>query len=140
MPSDSPPESPLPERFKLVVAAMRKKVLIVEDDNDFREMLSRLLELEGFNVVSVENCIKALTLFYTQHPSVVVTDLGLPDLSGFELIRWAREKREFADLPIIAISSLGKTHLRAALANGATEALDKTDDLDHLVNILAKVA
>jgi len=119
---------------------MRKKVLLVEDDDDFRDMLSRLLELEGFSVVSVGNCIKALSLFYTQHPNAVVTDLGLPDLSGFELIRWAREKREFADIPIIAISSYGRTHLRAALANGATEALDKTEDLDHLVNILARVA
>jgi CheY-like chemotaxis protein len=119
---------------------MRKKVLIVEDDAEFREMLSKLLELEGFKVVSVGNCIKAFSLFYTQHPSVVVTDLGLPDLSGFELIRWAREKQEFADLPIVAISAYGRTYLRAALANGATEALDKTDDLDHLIEVLDKVA
>jgi DNA-binding response OmpR family regulator len=119
---------------------MRRKVLIVEDDPEFREMLAKLLELEGFNVITVGNCIKAFSLFYTQHPNVVVTDLGLPDLSGFELIRWAREKKEFADLPIVAISAYGKTYLRAALANGATEALDKTDDLDHLVHVLDKVA
>ena len=119
---------------------MRGKVLLVEDDADFREMLGKLLELEGFKVVAVGNCIKAFSQFYTQHPNVVVTDLGLPDLSGFELIRWAREKQEFADLPIIAISAYGKTYLRAALANGATEALDKTEDLDHLVEVLDKVA
>jgi two-component system CheB/CheR fusion protein len=119
---------------------MAKRVLLVEDNPDFRYMLSRLLEMEGFTVIAVENSIKAFSLLYTQHPNVMVTDLGLPDISGLDLIAWVREKKEFEKLPIIALSGCGKPYLQAAIATGATKALDKTEDLEYLVQVLDRVA
>jgi DNA-binding response OmpR family regulator len=80
-------------------------VLVVEDDRDTRDMYETLLSAGGFWVMKVGDAVEAFAYAKEVHPDAVLTDLGLPGLSGgAELIRALRADPAFAFTPIIAIT------------------------------------
>ena len=80
------------------------RVLVVDDDPDAVESLGELLELEGHRVLQARDGRSALALLEAERPDALVCDLGLPDVSGHEVIRVARE-HGFA--PRVAVSMSG---------------------------------
>ena len=81
------------------------RVLLVEDDQTIAVPLLRGLEREGFTVVHVESGADARTALRGATPDVVLLDLGLPDIDGFEL---CRELRATSDVPIIVVTARGE--------------------------------
>ena len=82
------------------------RVLVVEDDADTLELHARLLEREGFEVLCASTAFEALTTARTEHVDVVVSDIGLPGVDGFALLRTLRKLRpELAEIPAIAITA-----------------------------------
>lgn len=81
---------------------MKKKILIIEDDNSIREMLTFALEIEGFSIESVENGLDGLTKSEDFDPDLILLDLMLPDINGFEVCKKIHEKR---DIPIIMVTA-----------------------------------
>lgn len=81
---------------------MKKKILIIEDDNSIREMLTFALEIEGFSIESVENGVDGLTKSEDFDPDLILLDLMLPDINGFEVCKKIHEKR---DIPIIMVTA-----------------------------------
>lgn len=78
------------------------RVLVVEDDQDLRDVLRALLEAEGYRVVEAETAARALIEARSNKPDVVLVDLGLPDRDGQTVVR---EIRQFAPVPIIVLSA-----------------------------------
>ncbi|MDO4847783.1 MAG: response regulator transcription factor [Clostridiaceae bacterium] len=83
-----------------------EKVLIVDDDLNICELLRLYLEKEGFETVSVNDGMLALDSFRSENPDIVLLDIMLPNLDGWQV---CREIRKFSDKPIIMLTAKGET-------------------------------
>src|ERR1044071_9481919 len=94
-------------------------ILILEDNADIRDLLTRLLEAEGFNVIATPDCAGGFEQLLKQQPDVVIADVMLPDYSGLQLIRWVRERASWDQTPVIAMTAFEPGYLTAATELGA---------------------
>ncbi len=78
------------------------RVLIVDDSRSFRQSLSRFLEMEGFDVVEAEDGPEGLAKCQSTEPDLVVMDINMPGMNGFEAIR---RLREFSIVPVLVLSA-----------------------------------
>ena len=83
----------------------RPLVLLVEDYDDTREMYREYLEFCGFSVLTARNGVEAIELATASHPDVVLMDLSLPIMDGWEATRRLKSSPETAALKIIALSA-----------------------------------
>lgn len=85
---------------------MRPRILVVEDDLLFRQMLTHWLEMEGYEPVLAENLEEAFMGIATEPlPDAVLLDIHLGEKSGLMLAQWARKQRHLAHLPIVAVTA-----------------------------------
>jgi CheY-like chemotaxis protein len=111
----------------------RSPVLVVDDDPDIRETLREVIEAEGFAVVCAADGQKAMeVLRQGVRPSLIVLDLMMPTMSGWEVLTALRAERAFADLPVAVISASGGR----APPPGATCSMRKPIDLDTLLDLV----
>ena len=89
-------------------------ILLAEDSSFYRTVEKNYLIQEGFAVIEAEDGQQALELLKTQPIDLLVTDIEMPNLDGFELTRELRASAEWSDLPIIAVTSLAKEEDREA--------------------------
>ena len=111
---------------------MSLRVLIVEDDPDSRFALSLLLELEGFEVITAEDGITALSLVDLFNPNLIITDICMPGMSGIELTRHIRAISKFDSIPIIAITAAAEQAQQSVLDAGACACFCKPLDIPSL--------
>lgn len=88
-------------------AGVRPLVLLVDDDRECREMYARFLREVGYQVAEAHNGNQALAKAVELAPALVVTDLALPGLDGYELTRLLRLAAPTSEVPIIAITGYG---------------------------------
>ena len=81
-------------------------ILIVEDDRDTREMLERFLELEGFTVRCAENGRAALDMLHREGACVILLDLMMPVMNGWELLQIVRDDAELCRIPVVVLSAM----------------------------------
>ena len=115
-------------------------VLVVEDDVMVRDSLAHILENEDFKVATAESSEEGFPLLYLYHPDVILIDMILPELGGLEFIRWVKDKAEFKNIRIIAMSGYDKNYLVAAILAGADAALHKPEDIDKVVEVIQEAA
>ncbi|MBF0144322.1 MAG: response regulator [Magnetococcales bacterium] len=82
-----------------------ESILVVDDEPQVRNVLKQLLEREGYEVSLADNGTSGLELFREQRPDLLITDVLMPEKSGFQLIRAC--KRDEPELPVIAITGGG---------------------------------
>ena len=80
-------------------------VLIVDDSSTLREMIAELLIKAGMNVVEAKDGSEAQEMIQASPPDLVVLDIVMPNMNGYELCRWIKNKVETKDLPVIICSS-----------------------------------
>ena len=114
-------------------------VLLVEDDPSLLDMLSKTLERAGFAVVTAVHGADALVQMRTLRADIVVADILMPQMDGFELIRTLRAK--WPQLPIVAMSGIEDTpnFRNLALKFGAKAALSKPVNRAHLVEVMREI-
>lgn len=84
------------------------KILIVEDDDFLRNLLTKKLKAEGHEVEQAESGEKGIEIIPQFQPDLILQDLLLPGMHGFEVISWIRrQKEDFSKTPIIILSNLG---------------------------------
>ena len=116
---------------------MRPALLLVDDDPTLLSVLSRRMAREGYEVVSAESGPRALQLLDQRWPSLLIIDLMMPGMDGFELC--ARVKR-IADLPIIVLSAVDASEAKVrALEEYAEDYVTKPFDPDELVARVQRV-
>ncbi len=86
---------------------MNKHVLIVDDSPTVRKFVSVSLSMQGFSVVVACDGMDALEKLPQSKFDLVITDLNMPNMDGFELIKALRENADYKDLPVIILTSLG---------------------------------
>ncbi len=119
------------------------RVLLVEDDEDSRELLDFVLQRCGAEVIAVASVAEAVALFERARPDVVVSDISMPDEDGYSLV--ARLRRHPAGggrtIPAVAVTGFAYEHHRQrAIAAGFQEHLTKPVDPDVLCESVARLA
>jgi two-component system CheB/CheR fusion protein len=119
--------------------AIRRRVLIVEDNDDAREMLKLLLEHEGHEVYEAVDGTEAVRAASRLHPDLALVDLGLPILDGYEVARFIR-RQDHQPQRLVALTGYGQVADRQrALEAGFDEHLVKPIDPDRLVELLQRL-
>src|SRR6266849_835090 len=104
-------------------------ILIVDDYEDNRQMMRKLLEMIGYLVLEADNGLDAVRLTQQERPTLVIMDLGLPLLSGMEAARMIPETPETSEIPIIVLSAYDAASARDdAIACGCNGYLTKPVD------------
>lgn len=117
----------------------RRRILVVEDNEDALQSLTMLLELDGHRVCPAANGAAALRLAREFRPDVALLDIGLPDMDGYELARRLREAPERHPLLLVAVSGHAQdSHRRRAKSAGFDHLLVKPVDSDELNRLLAE--
>src|SRR5260370_41757347 len=115
-------------------------ILIVDDYEDNRQMMRKLLEMIGYRVLEADNGLDAVRLTQQERPSLVIMDLGLPLLSGMEATRMIHDIPETGEVPIIVLSAYDAATVRDdAIACGCSGYLTKPVDyakLEKTIRIL----
>jgi CheY-like chemotaxis protein len=111
-------------------------VLIIEDDADLRDMMAQLLRLEGFDAMTAANGREALDYLRGHRPpTVILLDLMMPVMDGWQFRREQQRDAELADVPVIVLSALDQ----ARAADLATNAfLKKPLDFDRLLELVRR--
>jgi two-component system cell cycle response regulator DivK len=120
---------------------MSTKVLIVEDNEDYREMVVFYLKLKGFEVIIAEDGIEGVDLAISENPHIILMDLNLPLLDGWEATKIIKQNVATAHIPIIAVSANctgGKSD--KALAMGADGCVQKPIDIEILPDLILSYA
>jgi DNA-binding response OmpR family regulator len=94
-------------------ATDRKKVVVVEDDPDFQTLLGMMLAPGSMEVILAGSGDNGLAAIRAHHPDLVILDLMLPDMSGWQVFMTMREEADSAAIPVIILSSLGTRHDRS---------------------------
>jgi two-component system cell cycle response regulator len=109
-----------------VAALTAPIILVVDDDETSRKSLTRLLEREGYRVTVAHNGTEALQLAGALQPDLILTDLIMPGMDGYELCRQIRDHDELADVPLIIFTSLEDKDARVrGVEAGADDFLPK---------------
>ena len=111
-----------------------KRVLVVDDDASIRELLSTVLEDDGYEVVPAANGEDALAVCSRWRPDVIVLDLMMPVMDGWT---FAKRLRERDDIPIVVLSAANDLE-RHAKSVSAIEVIGKPFDLDQLIPKVAR--
>ena len=110
------------------------KVLVVEDNDESRELYVLVLTRAGFEVKEAIGGEEALQILDECDPDILITDLRTPSMSGIDLIRRIRSEEQWANLPIIAISAYSHDQLAHAALQGATRVLRKPFEPNRLLS------
>ena len=114
-----------------------KRILLAEDEVALRDFVSRNLRARGFEVLEASNGLEALALWEREDPHLLILDIMMPRMDGFESIRRIRQMPRRSGLPIVALTA--KTmpgDRKKCLDAGASDYLPKPVDIDQLVSVL----
>lgn len=115
----------------------KAKLLVIDDENRFRELLSRILALEGYEVAQAANANKAWELLKRTDIQIVLTDVRLPDANGIELLQRFREK--YPQLAVIVMTAQGSIQDGVqAMKLGAFDYLVKGEDNEQIIPIVER--
>nr|WP_320132252.1 response regulator [uncultured Holophaga sp.] len=115
------------------------RILLVEDNEMNRDVLSRLLKRRGYEMCFAEDGEVALRVASEQHPDLILMDISLPVMDGNEATRRLRADPCFATLPIIALTAHALASDREiAMAAGCTDYETKPIDFPHLLEKIAR--
>jgi signal transduction histidine kinase/ActR/RegA family two-component response regulator len=115
------------------------RVLVVDDNADAAQMLAALLEVQGHDVSVEYDARGALARAHDEHPDVLLLDIGLPDMDGYELARRLRAQPENAGATLVALTGYGQNQDREeAQQAGFDHYLVKPADLNEVNEVLAQ--
>jgi len=115
-------------------------VMVVEDFEDNRFMMRRLLETSGYHVLEAINGEEAVRIAEQERPDLILMDLSLPLLDGLAATRRIREHEGLRHVPIVAVSAHDTADFHAeALAAGCNDYVTKPIDFDQLESLLHRL-
>ncbi len=122
------------------------KVLVIEDDKFLRELINRKLQSKNFETVLAIDGETGLDLITKETPDIVLLDLILPGINGFEVLTKVKENEKIKDIPVIILSNLGqKDDIEKGMGIGAADYLVKahftpSEIIEKINQILAKTS
>ena len=112
-------------------------VLVVEDDPELNELVGAYVRIAGFGYQPALNGARAISLARQHPPALIVLDIMLPDLDGFEVCRQLKSSRETAKIPVLMLSALDREeHLQRGAQCGAVDYVVKPFDPERLMKAI----
>jgi DNA-binding response OmpR family regulator len=110
-----------------------KKVLVAEDDPDIRNLIVYSLQFAGFDVMEATNGIEAVTIAQAEKPDIILLDVRMPKMSGYEACAELKSEAATESIPIVFLSARGQeTEIKHGLELGAEEYIIKPFAPDEL--------
>ncbi len=110
-------------------------ILLIEDNQDVRENLTEMLNLNGFDVMEAENGMHGLDLMEEKLPDLILSDIMMPIMNGFEFLIILKEDKRTAEIPFVFVTAMiEKKEIEKAFAAGANDYITKPFDLSELIN------
>ena len=132
--TETEPASPPAER-------QAPPILVVDDSLTVRRLTQRFLERHGYQVLLAKDGQEALEVLEAHHPALILSDIEMPRMDGFELLRHLRARPQTRNLPVVMITSrLAEKHRQHAFELGATEYLGKPYQEEMLLALLDRYA
>ncbi|TXD46867.1 response regulator transcription factor [Polaribacter sp. IC073] len=111
------------------------KILIVEDTLTIREEVCDILEMEGYSVFQAINGKIGFEMSIKEHPDLIISDILMPSVDGFEMFNQLQSHKETSAIPLIFLSAKGeKEDIRIGMNLGAEDYLTKPINVNDLVN------
>ena len=113
------------------------KVMLVEDDNNLREIYEARLQAEGYTIVSAKDGEEALVVAKAEKPDLIISDVMMPKISGFEMLDILRNTPELRDVRVVMLTALGQTEDQSRASHlGADRYLVKSQvTLEDIVKV-----
>ncbi len=117
---------------------MAKTILYIEDNPDNRLLIKRVLEAEGYRILEAENGEDGVQQAVKFIPDLILLDINLPDIDGYEVTKRLRANPVLAEIPILAITAnVMKGDRERTLEAGCTGYIAKPVDVDALPKVIA---
>ncbi|HVH64764.1 MAG TPA: response regulator [Candidatus Acidoferrum sp.] len=118
---------------------MSQLILVVEDDPTMQKMAMKILRSRGFRAELAQNGREAVEKARSLKPGVILMDLSLPEMNGWEATRALKADPALAHIPVVAITAHAMVGDReTALAAGCTECLTKPYELEELISLVER--
>ena len=118
----------------------KKSILIVEDEADIREILSRTLRSAGYEVHEANHALGAICAMVRNGADLILTDIRMPVVDGLELVRELKSHEDTKHVPVVAITGFDTPEMRkAAMQAGCVGFITKPIDTTEFVNQIAEV-
>jgi len=119
-----------------------KKILIVEDDPDIIDILKVTLE-DKYKILEACNGIKAVNMVYEQNPDLVILDINLPEMNGYQVCRLLKEDKNYQSLPVLILTSKSQKRdrfwgMEAGADKYITKPFNPEEVLDCIEELLIK--
>jgi signal transduction histidine kinase/ActR/RegA family two-component response regulator len=119
----------------------RHRILVIEDSADILNLMKIELSELGFDVLTAGNGQSGLEAAYNERPQVIISDIKMPGMDGYEFVKQLRSDPSFGRTPVIALTGFGmKQDIERALAAGYTTHLCKPVEMDQLASLIRKLA
>ena len=114
-----------------------KKVLIIEDNTEFRENTAELLELANYEVMTADNGRSGIQMALTQLPDIIICDIIMPEANGYTVLEVLSQNEKTAGIPFIFLSAKDqKEDIRKGMSLGADDYIDKPFKTEELLKVL----
>src|SRR5687767_9584754 len=112
----------------------KPKVIIVDDDRETREFLALALRRDGFEVSQAANGLRLISTLHVDKPDVILMDVNMSWIDGFELCKAVRKSEEFGRIPVVFVSARASAaDVKRGLDAGAADYFTKPVDIETLI-------
>jgi len=113
---------------------LSKKILIVDDEEDYLSLLKDALEIRGFEVVTAASAVEAGMALASKLPVLILMDIKMPGINGFQACEAIKRNPQTRDIPIIIVSGLsGEAEMKKAAKVGIADYFVKPVDIEKLI-------
>ena len=113
----------------------KRKILVIDDSITNVVLLNAILSEEGYEIITVFNVAEALKVMKRNFPDLILLDLQMPDLDGFDFLERIKFKTNYKEIPVIIVTAYSdQANIKKALSLGATDYIEKPIDIDLLFN------
>ena len=118
----------------------KKMLLVVDDSEDMRILLGQILEDQDYDVIYAEDGQDALEQAQEHAPDLILMDMSMPGMNGWDAVTQLRQQPAFRRIPIVAITAhVSKADIERALAIGCTAHIGKPFDIMHVLDTVASL-
>jgi DNA-binding response OmpR family regulator len=118
----------------------KKRVLVIDDDLPLRGMLAAALRQHGFQVLLAGDGAEGQRALNIHHPNIVLLDLAMPDVNGWDFLQRLQETGHLGHVPIVVLSAHVRVEPQALLQMGVNAILPKPFNLDELIQLIEHLA
>jgi CheY-like chemotaxis protein len=115
------------------------RILIIDDEAAVARAISRVLRMAGYDTETAEDGFKGGNMLMKYQPALIILDLRMPGISGYDVLRYIRTTPEISTIKVVIVSALDQQSLQRALDEGADAVLSKPFDNQELTSVVERV-